>query len=82
MPWLYNTSGASYNWSNAIVNIIEGQDAVVAWKITDSDTPQENLTTLIYGLPYRGSLLYAVETADGLSPPLPPSLLPFLFLFC
>ena len=65
VPWIYTTSGQTYNWSNAIVNIIEGQDAVIAWKVTDKDTPLANLTSLVYGLPYRGSLFYVVDSATG-----------------
>lgn len=65
VPATYITSGVTYNWSNAIVNIIQSYSTVIAWTLLDSDTPQSNLTSLIYGLPYRGLLYYCVEINTG-----------------
>lgn len=70
VPWTYNSANENgvaqiYNWSNAIVNIIEGNDAVIAWKVQDKDTPQANLTSIVYALPYRGQLFYVNQTEDG-----------------
>lgn len=69
-PHLYYTNNsagtvATYNWTNAIVNIIENQDAAIVWRLTDKDTPQANLTSLLYALPYRGHLLACVEDGSG-----------------
>lgn len=70
VPWTYDTVNKegqiqTYNWSNAIVNIIEGNDVVIAWKVTDKDSLEENLTSIIYALPYRGHVYYAIETTEG-----------------
>jgi hypothetical protein len=64
-PYTYYSSGATYNWSSAIVNIIEGNDADIAWQVTDVDTPQSNLTSFLYGLPYRGQLFVCLNAQAG-----------------
>lgn len=65
VPWTYDTLGETYNWSNAIVNIVEGNDVVISWKLTDKDSLQENLTSLVYGLPHKGDLFYVATSTDG-----------------
>lgn len=70
VPWTYDTLDKhgqvqTYNWSNAIVNIIEGNDVVIAWKVTDKDSPEENLTSIVYTIPFKGRAFYAIQTPEG-----------------
>jgi hypothetical protein len=44
---------------------VEGEDVSILWRLTDRDTPQANLTSLLYALPYRGHLYSCVETGLG-----------------
>jgi hypothetical protein len=64
-PDIYYTNEGVFNWTNAIVNIVEGEDTAIVWRLTDQDTPQANLTSLLYALPYRGHLYTCVETGTG-----------------
>eukprot|EP00026_Physarum_polycephalum_P000486 Phypoly_transcript_00487.p1 GENE.Phypoly_transcript_00487~~Phypoly_transcript_00487.p1 ORF type:complete len:1495 (+),score=338.32 Phypoly_transcript_00487:159-4487(+) len=64
-PHIYYTNEGVFNWTNAIVNIVEGEDVSILWRLTDRDTPQANLTSLLYALPYRGHLYSCVETGNG-----------------
>jgi hypothetical protein len=65
VPISYTTQGNTYDLSAAVINVIQDYPAVVAWNLTDVDSPPSNLTSLILYLPYRGVVYLCVETADG-----------------
>lgn len=64
-PYIYYVNNTVYNWSNAIINTKENFDSAIVWTVTDKDTPQANLSCILYGLPYRGQLFYCVDIGNG-----------------